>query len=73
MRKTYASTCEVCSSNAKYHAIKFNFKDVPHLDSRRPFANEFSQLMYITYPSDILGLEGNRVVEAKEISIQLKT
>ena len=69
MRKTYALKCEVCPSDAKYRVIKFNFKYVPPWDPRRPLANEFS---YTTYPSGILGLGGNRVVEAKEISIQLK-
>ena len=39
--KLYASRCEVCHSNDKYHVIKFNIKYVPPLDPRRPFANKF--------------------------------
>ena len=41
MRKTYASKCEVCPSNAKYRVLKFNFKYVPPSDPRRALANEF--------------------------------
>ena len=43
MRKIYASECEVCSSNAKYGVIKFNFKYVDHqTQDALQKANEFS-------------------------------
>ena len=44
----------------------------PPLDPRCPLVNEMSPHIYTTYVSGILGLGGNRVVDAKE-NIHLKT
>ena len=76
MRRTYASKCELCPSNAKYRVIKFNFKYVPTPHPQTQDAlwpTDFRKKIYTTYPRGILGVGGNRVVEAKEISFQLKT
>ena len=46
---------------------------LPPPDPRCPLVNEMSPHMYTTYVNGILGLGGNRVADAKEDNLQLKT
>ena len=60
----------------EYRVIKFNFKYVPlsESDPRHPLANKFFITSIYNISKWHLGSSGgNRVIEAKEISIQLKT
>ena len=72
MSKTYASNSEVCLSNSKYRVIKFNFEYVP---PKTPFGQRIFIRNIHNKSKWHLGSGGggDRVVEAKEISIQLKT
>ena len=59
--------------NSMYLSLCLDMFPHPNLDPRCPLVNEMSPHIYTIYVSGILGLGGNRVVDAKEDNIQLKT